>query len=81
LLEIFSEAGASISVPTCGACFGGHMGILADGETAIATTNRNFRGRMGDPGSKVYLANAWVAAAAAVTGEISHPADVAGGTA
>ena len=80
LLEIFSEAGASISVPTCGACFGGHMGILADGETAIATTNRNFRGRMGDPGSKVYLANAWVAAAAAVTGEISHPADVVGRT-
>jgi 3-isopropylmalate/(R)-2-methylmalate dehydratase large subunit len=80
LLEIFSEAGANISPPTCGACFGGHMGILADGETAIATTNRNFRGRMGHPGSRVFLANAWVAAAAAVTGEIRHPADVVGGT-
>ena len=79
LLEIFAAAGAAVSVPTCGACFGGHMGILAAGETAIATTNRNFRGRMGDPASSVYLANAWVAAAAAVAGEIVPPADVAAG--
>jgi 3-isopropylmalate/(R)-2-methylmalate dehydratase large subunit len=79
LLEIIAAAGAAVSVPTCGACFGGHMGILAAGETAIATTNRNFRGRMGDPESKVFLANAWVAAAAAVAGEIVPPADVASG--
>jgi 3-isopropylmalate/(R)-2-methylmalate dehydratase large subunit len=79
LMEIFAEAGATISVPTCGACFGGHMGILAAGETAVATTNRNFRGRMGDPTSQVFLANAWVAAAAAVAGELCHPADVVGG--
>jgi 3-isopropylmalate/(R)-2-methylmalate dehydratase large subunit len=78
LLEIFVEAGASVSVPTCGACFGGHMGILAAGETAVATTNRNFRGRMGDPTSRVFLANAWVAAAAAVAGELCHPGDVVG---
>jgi 3-isopropylmalate/(R)-2-methylmalate dehydratase large subunit len=78
LLEVFVEAGATVSVPTCGACFGGHMGILAAGETAVATTNRNFRGRMGDPTSQVFLANAWVAAAAAVTGELCHPGDVVG---
>jgi 3-isopropylmalate/(R)-2-methylmalate dehydratase large subunit len=79
LLETIAAAGAAISVPTCGACFGGHMGILAAGETAIATTNRNFRGRMGDPNSQVYLANAWVAAAAAVAGEIVPPGDVGDG--
>ncbi|MBB6306077.1 3-isopropylmalate dehydratase large subunit [Xanthobacter tagetidis] len=73
LLDVISQAGATISAPTCGACFGGHNGILAKGETAIATTNRNFRGRMGDPDSRVFLANAWVAAAAAVAGEIAHP--------
>ena len=73
LLEIIAAAGAAISTPTCGACFGGHMGILAAGETAIATTNRNFRGRMGDPASQVFLANAWVAAASAVAGTIVHP--------
>ena len=78
LMEIFVEAGATVSGPTCGACFGGHMGILAAGETAVATTNRNFRGRMGDPTSQVFLANAWVAAAAAVAGELCHPADVVG---
>ena len=74
LLEILSAAGAGISLPTCGACFGGHMGILGAGETAIATTNRNFRGRMGHSDSKVYLANAWVAAAAAIAGKIIDPA-------
>ena len=77
LLEVLSAAGAGISLPTCGACFGGHMGILAAGETAISTTNRNFKGRMGHSDSKVYLANAWVAAAAALTGKITDPATVA----
>ncbi|WP_043833073.1 aconitase/3-isopropylmalate dehydratase large subunit family protein [Muricoccus aerilatus] len=73
LLDALAAAGAAVSTPTCGACFGGHMGILAAGETAIATTNRNYRGRMGDPDSQVFLANAWVAAAAAVAGEIVPP--------
>jgi 3-isopropylmalate/(R)-2-methylmalate dehydratase large subunit len=73
ILDIIAAAGATISPPTCGACFGGHMGILAAGETAIATTNRNFRGRMGHADSRVFLANAWVAAAAAVAGEIVPP--------
>lgn len=77
LLDLFAEAGAAVSTPTCGACFGGHMGILAAGETAIATTNRNYRGRMGHPESQVFLANAWVAAAAAVAGEIIPPGEVA----
>lgn len=77
LLDVIAEAGAAISTPTCGACFGGHMGILAAGETAIATTNRNYRGRMGHPESQVFLANAWVAAAAAVAGEILPPGEVA----
>jgi 3-isopropylmalate/(R)-2-methylmalate dehydratase large subunit len=78
LLEIFLDAGAVVSTPTCGACFGGHMGILAPGESAIATTNRNFTGRMGSDRADVYLASAWVAAAAAVTGEITDPADLVG---
>jgi 3-isopropylmalate/(R)-2-methylmalate dehydratase large subunit len=73
LLEVIAAAGATISPPTCGACFGGHMGILAAGETAIATTNRNFRGRMGHADSRVFLANSWVAASAAVAGEIVPP--------
>lgn len=77
LLEIFTAAGGAVSLPTCGACFGGHMGILAEGEVAVATTNRNFRGRMGHSNSHVYLANAWVAAATAVTGKITDPADLA----
>ena len=76
LLAIFLEAGAVIGPPTCGPCLGGHMGILAPGETAIATTNRNFVGRMGHPESKVYLANPAVAAASAVTGRISGPAQL-----
>jgi 3-isopropylmalate/(R)-2-methylmalate dehydratase large subunit len=78
LLDIFVEAGAVVSTPTCGACFGGHMGILAPGETAVATTNRNFVGRMGAETAGVYLANAWVAAAAAVAGEIVDPAELMG---
>ena len=77
LLEVFAAAGAAVSLPTCGACFGGHMGVLAEGETAIATTNRNFKGRMGHPNSRVYLSNAWVAAAAAINGEIVDPSMLA----
>jgi 3-isopropylmalate/(R)-2-methylmalate dehydratase large subunit len=76
LLDVFVEAGASVSTPTCGACFGGHMGVLAAGERAVATTNRNFRGRMGSPEAEICLANAYVAAAAAVAGELVHPAAV-----
>ena len=75
LIDAVVEAGAIVSTPTCGACFGGSGGILAAGESAMATTNRNFRGRMGSARSSVYLANAWVAAAAAVAGEIVDPAD------
>ncbi|MBT9172476.1 MAG: 2,3-dimethylmalate dehydratase large subunit [Syntrophomonadaceae bacterium] len=76
LFDIFLEAEAVISTPTCGPCLGGHMGILADGERALATTNRNFVGRMGHPGSEVYLSNPAVAAASAVTGKISAPWEV-----
>ncbi len=74
LLEIFLDAGAVIGPPTCGPCLGGHMGILASGEVAIATTNRNFKGRMGSLDSFVYLSNPSVAAASAIAGEIIHPA-------
>ncbi len=74
LLEIFLDAGAVIGPPTCGPCLGGHMGILAEGERCVATTNRNFKGRMGHLESEVYLANPSVAAASAVAGEIIHPA-------
>ena len=76
LLDVFVESGAYVSTPTCGACFGGSNGILAKGEVAVATTNRNFHGRMGARGSSVYLANSWVAAAAAVAGELVHPAEL-----
>ena len=76
LFEIFVNAGAVVSTPTCGPCLGGHMGILAKGERAIATTNRNFVGRMGDPESEVYLSNPAVAAASAITGKISSPDEV-----
>lgn len=78
LLEIFVEAGAAVSTPTCGPCLGGHMGILARGERALSTTNRNFVGRMGHPESEVYLAGPAVAAASAVVGCIVHPKEVAG---
>jgi 3-isopropylmalate/(R)-2-methylmalate dehydratase large subunit len=74
LFNIFMDAGAVVGPPTCGPCLGGHMGILAGGERAIATTNRNFRGRMGSLESEVYLANPAVAAASAVAGEIINPA-------
>ena len=73
LFDIFVEAGAAVSTPTCGPCLGGHMGILAKGERCVATTNRNFVGRMGDTGSEVYLASAAVAAASAVMGKLATP--------
>lgn len=76
LAEIFIEAGAIISTPTCGPCLGGHMGILAAGEVAISTTNRNFVGRMGHVESEVYLSSPAVAAASAITGYITDPASL-----
>ncbi len=76
LAEIFIDAGAIISTPTCGPCLGGYMGILAEGERAVATTNRNFVGRMGHPGSEVYLASPAVAAASAIAGKIAGPEDI-----
>ncbi|MDO4539537.1 MAG: 3-isopropylmalate dehydratase large subunit [Syntrophomonadaceae bacterium] len=76
LIEIFVEAGAIVSTPTCGPCLGGHMGILAKGEKALATTNRNFVGRMGSPESEVYLSSPAVAAASAITGRITAPWEI-----
>lgn len=76
LIEVFIESGAAVSTPTCGPCLGGHMGILASGESAVATTNRNFVGRMGHVDSKVYLAGPAVAAASALTGYITDPEKV-----
>jgi len=73
LLEIFVDAKAAVSTPTCGPCLGGYMGILAKGEKAVATTNRNFVGRMGHTGSEIYLANPAVAAASAILGRIAGP--------
>ncbi len=73
ILKIFVEAGCVVSTPTCGPCLGGHMGILAAGERAVATTNRNFVGRMGDVTSEVYLASPAVAAASAIAGKIADP--------
>lgn len=77
LVETFMESGCIVGPATCGPCLGGHMGILAAGEVAVATTNRNFKGRMGSLESEVYLASPAVAAASAITGEITHPKDVA----
>lgn len=76
LIEIFVQAGAVVSTPTCGPCLGGHMGILAEGEKCISTTNRNFVGRMGHIKSEVYLSSPAVAAASAVTGYITDPAKI-----
>ncbi len=76
LIDIFLQAGCVISPPTCGPCLGGHMGVLGEDEVAIATTNRNFIGRMGHPKSRVYLSNPAVAAASAIKGKIAHPEEV-----
>jgi 3-isopropylmalate/(R)-2-methylmalate dehydratase large subunit len=73
LFDVFIQAGCVVSTPTCGPCLGGHMGILAKGERCVATTNRNFVGRMGDPQSEVYLAGPYVAAASAVLGRVASP--------
>ena len=73
LMTIFVKAGAVVSTPTCGPCLGGHMGVMAAGERAVSTTNRNFVGRMGHVDSEVYLASPAVAAASAITGKIISP--------
>ena len=78
LMEIFIKAGAVVSTPTCGPCLGGHMGVLADGERCVSTTNRNFVGRMGSPKSEIYLANPAVAAASAIMGRIASPQEILG---
>jgi len=76
IIEVFIEAGAAVSTPTCGPCLGGHMGVLGPGEKAVSTTNRNFIGRMGHSQSEVYLASPAVAAASAIAGKIAHPEEV-----
>jgi len=77
-LKTIVEAGGVISMPTCGPCAGGFLGVLAEGEVALSTSNRNFRGRMGEPSSRVFLSGAAVAAASSITGMISHPGEVKG---
>ena len=74
-MEIFLQAGATVSTPTCGPCLGSHMGILGENEIAISTTNRNFKGRMGHISSEVYLASAATTAVSAITGKITDPRD------
>ena len=76
LIETFIHAGGVVSTPTCGPCLGGHMGVLAKGERAVATTNRNFVGRMGHKESEIYLASPAVAAASAVLGKIASPKEI-----
>ena len=76
LLETFVAAGAAISPPTCGPCLGGYMGVLAEGERCVATTNRNFVGRMGHAKSEVYLASPATAAASAIAGKVCGPHEV-----
>jgi len=77
-IDIFIDAGAIICNPGCGPCLGGHMGVLSEGESCISTTNRNFKGRMGDAKSSVYLSNSKVVAASAITGVITNPQDLEG---
>ena len=76
LFDIFSDAGCAISTPTCGACLGGYMGVLAEGERCVSSTNRNFVGRMGHPKSEVYLASPATVAASAIKGFIADPREV-----
>lgn len=76
LLEVFVSAGATVASPGCGACFGGHMGLVDAGEVVLANINRNYHGRMGHPNAQIYLANSYVAAAAAVAGRIIDPAEL-----
>ena len=76
LTEIFVKAGGVFSTPTCGPCLGGHMGVLTEGERCLATTNRNFIGRMGHTKSEVYLSSPAVAAASAIKGSITHPGEL-----
>ena len=78
-VETFIQAGCVVSTPTCGPCLGGYMGILAPGERCVATTNRNFVGRMGHVKSEVYLASPAVAAASAIAGKIASPDKIKGG--
>jgi len=78
LIAVFVKAGAAVSTPTCGPCLGGHMGVLAEGERCLSTTNRNFVGRMGSPKSEVYLSSPAVAAASAVLGRIASPEELLG---
>ena len=75
-IDVFIDAGAIVCNPGCGPCLGGHMGVLSEGESCISTTNRNFKGRMGDPASEVYLSNSKVVAASALTGVITNPKDI-----
>ena len=79
LIEVFVEAGGAVSTPTCGACLGGHMGVLGKGEVCLSTTSRNYAGRMGHREAQIYLSSPAVAAATAITGEITHPKEVADG--
>jgi len=76
IIDTLIDAGAVVANPTCGACLGGYMGILGDGERCVATTNRNFRGRMGSRSSEIYLSNAAVAAASAIAGKIADPREI-----
>jgi 3-isopropylmalate/(R)-2-methylmalate dehydratase large subunit len=76
LLDRFASVGASVSTPTCGACLGAHMGVLGPDEVCVSTSNRNYVGRMGHPSAQVYLANPAVAIASAITGTVTHPAEI-----
>jgi len=73
---VFASAGATVSTPTCGACLGGHMGVLGPGEVCVSTSNRNYVGRMGHKEAKVYLTNPAVAAATAIMGRLAHPDEI-----